>query len=235
MSNFVHDTQKQAFYDAFNTFIFSGDTKILAKLISKYEFLKRTAHLPGDIVELGVYKGSGMMTWLKMLNLTSVNQKHVFGFDLFDEEALLQTLQGSQREVMDSLFKDRNFTQKDSYEEKLKSMLSDAGFERHELVKGNVLETIPQFLNDYPGFRASVINFDLDVDEPTFFALEQLWPRLVVGGIAIFDEYALKEWDESNAVDRFCAEHKLELKYTGYAAPTAFIIKEQYDTAFNTG
>lgn len=221
----MHDQQNQEFYDAFNTFTFSSDTKVLSKLISKYQFLEKTKELPGDVVELGVFKGSGVVLWLKLLKLTSVNQKKVYGFDLFDEEELLATLTGSQKEVMDSLFTDRNFTQKNDFLSKLENTINDAGFHNHSFIKGDVFDSIPKFLEENPGFRASIINFDLDVDEPTFFSLEKLWPRLVRGGIAIFDEYALNEWDESNAVDRFCDKYDLTLIYTGYTAPSAYIVK----------
>jgi hypothetical protein len=50
-----------------------------------------------------------------------------------------------------------------------------------------MFNTLPVFLQKNPGFRASLINFDLDTEEPTYFALEQFWDRLVVGGMLVFD------------------------------------------------
>jgi hypothetical protein len=65
----------------------------------------------------------------------------------------------------------------------------------------------------------------MDTEDPTYFALEQLWERLVVGGVLIFDEYAINEWTESDAVDRFVSEKNLQLKSTNLASPSAYIIK----------
>jgi hypothetical protein len=47
----------------------------------------------------------------------------------------------------------------------------------------------------------------------------------VKNGVMIFDEYGINEWTESNAVDRFVKEKKLELMRTECYAPSAYIIK----------
>ena len=226
MTAFIHDSQPQDFFDAYNQFIMSSDTKTVAKLMSKFKFIEMTKDLPGDVIELGVFKGSGMFGWLKSLVINNLNNKRVIGFDLFDEESLVTTLSGIQAEMMSSLFTNRGFSHSsEDYAQKLMNLLNHCGFKNHMLVKGDVCETLKAFLNEKPGFRASVINFDLDVDNPTSVSLELLWPRLVPNGIAIFDEYAIDEWDESNAVDRFISKHNLKIRSTGYLAPTAYIIK----------
>ena len=94
------------------------------------------------------------------------------------------------------------------------------------MIVGNVFETIPVFLKNNPGFRASIINFDLDTYEPTIFCLNQLWDRLVPGGIMIFDEYGVNEWTESDAVDAFIQTKSLSLNSTPYFAPSAYIVKK---------
>jgi hypothetical protein len=223
---FVHDKEDQNFYDSFNRFIFSADKKVLGKLVSKIKFLEMTKDIPGDIVELGVFKGSGVLAWLKLNAINSVNYRKIYGFDMFDEVELLKTLSGSQKAYMESLFKDRSFSHVESkYSEMLDSHIQNIGFNNSILIKGNVFDTIPKFLDSNPGFRASIVNFDMDTDEPTYFALEKLWPRIVLGGVAIFDEYGVNEWDESNAVDRFIAKHGLNLIATNIPYPTAYIIK----------
>jgi hypothetical protein len=52
------------------------------------------------------------------------------------------------------------------------------------------------------------------------------WPRVVRGGIAVFDEYALGRWSESEAVDRFVRAHGLTLRPVLHAGtPTAYVVK----------
>ena len=220
---FVHDQSPQEFFDAFNAFIMSSDKKVFNKLMSKHFFLDMTKGVPGDVMELGVFRGSGLFSWLKMLNYQETN-KHVYGFDIFDSELLLSGIGTQDRDVMSSLFQDRGFSPV-GYQDVLSSMLLESGFSNFELVAGDIFETLPAFLQKNPGFRASLINFDMDTEEPTYFALEKLWDRVVVGGVLIFDEYGINEWTESDAVDRFITEKNLQLKSTNLFSPSAYIVK----------
>ena len=68
----------------------------------------------------------------------------------------------------------------------------------------------------------------MDIEKPTYQSLINLYPRIVKGGIIIFDEYACNKWSESNAVDRFLKKYpELILKTITWArTPTAYIIKQ---------
>ena len=147
MANFIHDSQSQEFFDSFNNFIISDDIKVLGKLLSKFRFLEAVKNVPGDIVELGVFKGSGLFSWLKVNKLTSFNAKKVYGFDIFDQEKLVSSLSGQQKEMMANLFKQRSFgTDKAiKYEEFLETSIKDAGYDNCFLVKGDVTQT-PSFV-----------------------------------------------------------------------------------------
>jgi len=221
---FIHDTQPQSFYDAFNNFIFAPESKVFEKLISKYYFIQMTKDVPGDIMELGVFKGSGMAAWLKTLRSMGINNKKVLGFDIFDQEGLVPTIISKDASLMKSLFKDRKFDSK-GYENILMQTLYQMGYSNFQIIRGNVLDSIPKFIENKPGFRASLINFDMDTEEPTDFCIQKLWNHLTPGGVMIFDEYAIEEWSESNAVDKFVLENKLKLHRTKYDTPTAYIIK----------
>lgn len=221
---FVHDELPQGIYDAYNEFIFSKDSKLLNKLFSKQFFVNLTKDVPGDIVELGVFKGSGFVAWLKVCRLEHV-KRMVYGFDYFDAEKLVSGINTADRSLMASLFTSRDFDSK-GYEHVLKRITQDIGFTNFALLAGDVFSTVPDFLAQNPGFRASIINFDLDTAEPTIFALNQFWDRLVPGGVLIFDEYAINEWTESDAVDEFIRSKGLRLKYTNIDAPTAYLIRD---------
>lgn len=222
---FVHDSQPQSVYDAFNEYIFSTDRNLFGKIMSKIKFCEMTKNIPGDVVELGVFKGSGMMAWLKTLSHVNVNYKKVVGFDFFDADAVVSSVKTADQEVMKSLFEDRGFDPKGTQAFLAKTFV-DAGYHNYDLVKGDVVETVAQYVKDNPGFRASIVNFDLDVEDPTEACLDFLWNRVVRGGVVVFDEYAFGEWTESNAVDRFITKHDLTLHTTGFYAPSAYIVKE---------
>ena len=222
--SFVHDPNPQEVYDAFNTWIFSTDKKLVAKLYSKFHFLEMVQDIPGDIAELGVFKGSGMAAWMKAQEVLSDAWRTVWGFDIFDASQLSKSLSGQDRSMMDSLFDSRRFDP-NNYEEYLKNVLPTLSVTPFQIVKGDVRATLREVLQRSPGLRFSLVNFDLDVAEPTEIALDLIWPRLVPGGILIFDEYAIPEWSESNAVDAFVERHELPIKTTGLQFPSAYVQK----------
>jgi hypothetical protein len=224
-SPFIHDSQPQHVYDAFNEFMFSSDRKLFAKLMSKIFFLEMTLDIPGDIVELGVFKGSGVLGWLKSNASLSINSKIVYGFDIFNDAKLVSSIETTDAKLMKSLFASRGFNPV-GYSDELTRIILKAGFQNFEIIPGDVFDTIPVFLASYPGFRASIINLDLDVAKPTLFCMEQLWDRLVRGGVMIFDEYGIREWTESDAVDEFTSKKGLKIISTRFNSPSAYIVKD---------
>lgn len=225
---FVHDKNTQDVYDSFNAWIFSADRKLFGKLLARVRLLQMVEAIPGDIVELGVFKGSGVLTWLKALHFSEFrNIKRVVGFDYFDQDKLIEMISTSDKHVMESLFNDRCFDSK-GYDVLLEEIINNALFispTDYELVKGDVIRTLPNYISLNPGFRASLVYFDLDLEEPTFSALENVWPCVSPGGLVVFDEYAVREWTESRAVDRFVAKEKARLISLPYECPTAYIQK----------
>ena len=53
----------------------------LKKFLAHYELFKQVVDLPGDIVELGVYRGTTLMNWANFLEIRNLGdrQKKVFG------------------------------------------------------------------------------------------------------------------------------------------------------------
>ena len=223
LKRFIHDDMSQEFYDHFNEFIFASESKVFEKLVSKVQLVTYVKDVPGSIVELGVFKGSGLVAWLKVCRALNL-RKRVYGFDFFNANSVVSSITTSDKELMSSLFKTRG-TDFAISSEVVNSKIQSAGFANFELISGDVKDTLPIFLQSNPGFRASLVNFDLDTYEPTIFALENLWDRLTKGGIMVFDEYAINEWTESDAVDQFINKHNLELISTNLFAPSAFLRK----------
>ena len=55
--------------DNFNELILSNDIKVIGKFLHRFKFFENTKHLAGDIVELGVFKGSGVASFIKFLEI----------------------------------------------------------------------------------------------------------------------------------------------------------------------
>jgi|TARA_B110000259_G_C14030145_1_gene406327 hypothetical protein len=215
-------------YTSFNNFIFSDDRKLLHKLIYRHKFFMMTNDLPGDIVECGVFKGSGIFTWAKLIELYSPFEiKKVIGFDFFDQ-GFVESLSEKDREGMEQVFSRCEASQEEISNKHISDKLLKIGIkpEKFELVKGDISITSKEYSIKNPGFRISILYMDLDIEEPTLEALENFWERIVPGGVIVFDEYGYGVWTESNAVDKFVKKYKLKLQKTKVMAPSAYIVKE---------
>ena len=68
----------------YDKFLKDTDVSRLQKILARYELFKKILEVPGDICECGVFKGSGIFTWVKLMKLFKPNNNFsVVGFDLF--------------------------------------------------------------------------------------------------------------------------------------------------------
>lgn len=229
IENLEISKNSQQLFDGFNTFMMSSDVRVFNKLIARTLMYNTIKDVPGDIVECGVFKGTGLYTFLKLKRVLNPNSsKKVIGFDFFNTEVLLSSIQsGQDKEAMDTLFKGRNFEHSNTYKELLENRLISNGFTNDDfiLVEGDITTTSKTFVEENPGFKISLLYMDLDLEKPTYDTLSNLWDRVSKGGIIIFDEYGYHKWSESLGVDRFIEEKNLEIKNLDYFCPTAYIKK----------
>lgn len=220
-------------YENFNRFIFSNDVKLLGKLLHRFRFFEQVLHLPGDIVEIGVFKGSGIATFSKFVEIFCPNSnKKIIGFDIFDDmnkEKILEKDGKFDKEKMEVVYSKVNQSELslDSVTGRLDKMNIN---KKYNLIKGDVVETLPEFLKENPGFRCSLIYIDVDLERPTYHSLKHLWDRLLPGGIIVFDEFEYHKFSESNGVEKFLREFNLpfSVESTQWIAPTAFLIKKSF-------
>lgn len=220
-------------YKSFNDFIFSNDIKIIGKLLHRYDFFNKVKDLPGDIVEVGVFKGSGIATFSKFIEIYCPNSnKNIIGFDIFDPQnsaTVLNKDNANDKENMNIVYS--RISNEDRTLESVTQKLNNMGFHKKwDLIEGDVEDTLPKFISENPGLRISLLYIDVDIERPTYVALKYLWDRVLPGGIIVFDEYEYHKFSESCGVEKFLKEKniKFNLKSTNWMAPTAYIIKETF-------
>jgi hypothetical protein len=206
----------------------------IKRFLAHVEFFKKTLDVPGDIAELGVFRGLGLMTWANLLEAYCVGDrtKTVYGFDNWIGFTKFDAEDGSTNENANK--KIGGFNPEPFHRE-----LSDAitlfdndrfvpWKPRVKLINGQIEVTVARFALENPGVRFSLIHFDCDLYAPTKAALEVLWPRLSRGGIMLFDEYGIPDWPgETQAVDEFL-NSRLSLKLQTLPwtnAPAAYLVK----------
>jgi len=187
--------------------------------VSKYQ-------IPGDFVECGVWKGGSSMIMAEKLKSMGQTKTQLYLYDTYEgmsEPTLMdKSIDGrSADEQLAAANKDEATSVwcYSTLEEVEQNVLS-TGYPAANLhfVKGKVEDTIPQTMPD----KIALLRLDTDWYESTKHELIHLFPRLVVGGILIIDDYG--HWEGCRkAVDEYFAEHKTQIflsriDYTGRIA-----------------
>ncbi len=176
----------------------------ISRFLARYELFKIQENIKGSIVECGVHHGSGLMAWAKLSAALEpyALDRRVIGFDTFEGFAGITEEDLSSRESEEnSETKKGGFsTGYDVYNE-LQLLIQDFDenrflnkFEKVFLVKGDALETIPQYIEENPHLLVSLLFLDFDLYEPTKVALENFLPRMSKGSIIAFDEINNPWW-----------------------------------------
>jgi hypothetical protein len=207
----------------------------LKRFLAHAELFKLTLDVPGDIAEVGVFRGLGLMTWANLLESYCIGDrtKIVYGFDNWQGFSALAPQDGGD---VDEVQKKQGGFSPAQYKEELEAAIRIFDEDRFipwkprvKLVEGQVEDTAQRFVLDNPGIRFSLIHLDCDLYRPTKAALEAFWPRLSRGGVILFDEYAIKDWPgETKAVDEYFADISgvkvRTLSWTN--APAGYVVKE---------
>lgn len=207
----------------------------LKRFLAHIELFRQTLEVPGDIAEVGVFRGLGLMTWANLLESYCIGDrtKIVYGFDNWKGFVDFALQDGA--EVPSARKEVGGFSPANFYEELSEAI---AIFDRDrfipwkariKLIEGNIEETAPQFVRDNPGVRFSLIHMDCDLYKPTKMAIESFWPRLSRGGVIIFDEYAIADWPgETQAADELLATLPgVKMRTFPWTnAPAGYIVKE---------
>ena len=167
-------------------------------------FIKETENLEGNILELGTYKCGTTIMMARFLKKIKSKRK-VIGCDAFiglpyeDKHSLQKNAKGWLSDVTVEYVL-----------EKIKKFEVD---DKITIIKGLFEETLYKSLSEK---KFSVVLIDCDVYDAAKFSLEFVYPRLVEGGIIMFDDYDRVDrknpiWGETKAVDEYCSEHNIKV------------------------
>lgn len=154
----------------------------LARSLNNIELIKDSIKIPGDILEFGCWKGSNLMLMAKTLEIFApMTHKKIYGFDLFEGLDFFDKKDGDSKSLKGDYKGD---------EQKLRDIIDLFDFnDKVNLVKGNILETVPKFIEKNDFKRYSLIYIDTDLYKTTKLILESFSERLVKGGVFVLDEW----------------------------------------------
>lgn len=205
-----------------NRFIQDSEASRLLKMVGHWELYKKIVGLPGDIFEVGVFKGSSLIQWATFRHaLENPEGRRIVGFDSFGAFPVSDEASGADRDFADLFTAEAGFPDE---KDVLEGIISQKGFPNIELVEGDIFNTLPTYVSERGNLRVAMAHIDVDLYGPTKLAIELTWPRLVRGGVLALDDYGFVE-GASQAIDEFIHDQGLELVRLGtYSAPS-FVIK----------
>jgi hypothetical protein len=204
----------------------------ISTFLAKQELFQKVIHTHGYIVECGVYLGAGVMTWA---NLSAIYEpfnhiRRIVGFDTFtgfthidDKDKGDNTVQaiagglavnGAQQDIEEAI--------------RLYDLNRPIGhIPRAQLVVGDAVQTIPQYIADNAHAMVALLYLDFDVYEPTKVAIENFLPRMPKGSIIAFDELNQASWPgETLAVLETVGIRNLRIQRFPYASAISYAVLE---------
>ena len=167
----------------------------LSKVLFYNDIIQKINDIPGVVIELGVQWGA---TTSLIYNLTSIFEpfnfrRKIIGFDTFSgfpessisdsektvfgwNENDLATISNIQSNIDNTLTNHQAFA-------------ALPHITRHELIKGDVCSTLPDWFLQNEHETVALCIFDMDLGIPTDIALQHVLPRCQKGTILVFDEY----------------------------------------------
>lgn len=169
----------------------------LKRFLAMYEVFKLAMPVKGSVVECGVFKGFGVMSWAKLSAMLEPENmtRRVYAFDTFAGFPSVHS-----KDKTDVVDVTPGGLQADSYDE-LQSLIAEYDKDRFlghvdkvHLIKGDVVKTIPEFIESHPHLVVSLLFLDMDLFEPTKAALKHFVPRMPKGALLVFDELDNPMW-----------------------------------------
>jgi hypothetical protein len=193
----------------------------LARFIAHYELFRMVRDELGVIVDIGVGRGGSTWAFGSMCEtfFSGNPLKAVYGFDTFDGFPAVSPEDGKHKLVTPGGMK------------LVPPFGTASPMSRVHLIKGDIAQTVPAFVEARPELQIALLNLDADLYAPTKVVLEYLEPLVVKGGVIVLDEYDLTNVfpGERLAVDQYYERktgHKpYVFRFPWCTNPSGYIVK----------
>ena len=170
----------------------------LIRFLALHEIYKSVLEVSGAIIECGVHLGGGLMTWAQLSSIFEpINHtRRIIGFDTFSGFERIHAL---DQATANEQAKPGGYAVDAEADIQRAISIFDMTrpinhIPRVELVKGDALRTIPEFLDKNRHTVVALMHLDFDIYEPTKAAIEAFVPRMPKGAVIVFDELNHPKW-----------------------------------------
>jgi len=200
----------------------------LSAMLFFLHMYKKIINLHGVIMEFGVRWGRNMALLSSLRGIFepfNYNRK-IIGFDTFSGFKGVHVKDGNADIIQEDAF---SVTKEyDTYLEKIldyheqESPISH--IRKYEIVKGNAVIKVQEYLENNPQTIISFAYFDFDIYEPTVQCLRAIKPYLTRGAIVGFDEMNVKQYQgETQAFDEIFGKNNYKAQRTPYSGVQSYI------------
>ncbi len=204
----------------------------LSMFLAKAEIFNRIVGIHGHIIECGVFLGGGLLTWAQ---LSAIHEPYNFirrivGFDTFSGFSELSEMDQSAASLPHA---HRGGLAAPAFDDltsclELYDLNRPLGhIPRVEMVRGDAVKTIPEYVQTNKHVVVSLLYLDFDLYEPTKAALEAFLPRMPKGAILAFDELNQSAWPgETLAVLDTVGLRNLKIERFPYVPQLSYAVLE---------
>ena len=204
----------------------------LLKVLFLNELYELIKGIPGVIMEFGCWWGQNMVLFenLRAIYEPFNQNRRIIGFDTFKGYPKL-----SDKDIEGDTLKVGGYTTSRGYKNYLEELLAYhegnnvlSVVKKHTVIEGNVIDTVPKYLNENPETIIALAYFDLALYEPTKACLEAIKPHLIKGSVILLDELNWKDFrGETIAFKEVFKDVRFTLKLSRYMKDRVICIIEE--------
>lgn len=167
---------------------------IFHEILSMNCLYRKILDIPGIVIELGCRWGQRLSTFTSLRGIYEPYnfKRKIVGFDTFSgfKEINKEDIGCRKLDI-------RNFSTTEDYDIFLNDLLGVlenesplSHIKKYDIIKGDVIETLPLYLKENTSTIVGLVYFDLDLYKPTLECLKTLLPYMHQETIIAFDEFA---------------------------------------------
>lgn len=206
-------------------------SKNLSRLLFFNEIYRQIINTHGVVMEFGVRWGQTLALMAALRGIYEPFNRHrkIIGFDTFAGFKGISGKDGGKCKCGDG-----SFAVPGDYVQFLDTVLSlqeglnpMAHIKRYELVKGDAVHTVADYLKNHPETIIALAIFDFDIYSPTRAALEAVKPHLCKGSLLVFDELCDDIFPgETLALNEVLGLRNLKIKRLPMTARLSYVVME---------
>lgn len=204
-------------------------SSIFAKLLFLNEAYELIVDQPGNILEFGCWWGQNLVSFenLRAIHEPFNQSRRVIGFDSFSGYGETSSMDGGN-----SVIDKGSYSLPEGYSNYLKELMDFheedhvmGHNKKHDIIVGDVRQTVPQFFEDHPGQMVALAYFDLAQYEPTKICLEAVMPHLMPGSVLVMDELNSRDYPgETVAFKEVFQSYRYRLRKSRFFTDRTFVI-----------